>query len=471
MNPRCSHCMSLPQSSMHEPSLSPPPTHLLVTPHAGDFSSSDPYVRVSLKHQVFETACIPKTLNPVWNDAVFSFLVYDKHHECVTLEVFDRDLLETYKTPLGDTQLFLDDFYDGKSKAYAMELSGVKTGKIYFRVAYFSLLKKDEAARRDHGLVQDGDLTLADFVDVAVGDLSSAAAGAGAAAGVADGRKRMNSRGGGVQQTAGSVLGEESTRGAGPQGSPQQDMSEKMPPLKLPLSSSSPPAAGAVASGRRSSGGSPSSPEVSRRTRGSSSASSASSGLMRWVLKRGSLGRGDADGGSSSDAEGDEEGEAGDGADGKASPASLAGPRLISGVLSISNLEIKSLKSLARGMTTASHITCFITFSTQHVVRETRVIAKEVDVSFPEQFHFVVGDASQELLRIKVHQVTAPFGFRKTLAEYHIRVLSVANAAGQAETLEEDIAKNRGLANGILSLNMRYRPTAKQHLITDAVAF
>jgi Ca2+-dependent lipid-binding protein len=57
----------------------------------GDYNSSDPYVVMTLNNHEQRTETKDKTLNPIWNDATFNFLVYDKENETLLFEVWDED--------------------------------------------------------------------------------------------------------------------------------------------------------------------------------------------------------------------------------------------------------------------------------------------------------------------------------------------------------------------------------------------
>jgi Ca2+-dependent lipid-binding protein len=58
----------------------------------GDIHTSDPFVEVRYADEIEKTAVIFKTLNPVWNNECFEFLIFNECMTGVELIVYDYDL-------------------------------------------------------------------------------------------------------------------------------------------------------------------------------------------------------------------------------------------------------------------------------------------------------------------------------------------------------------------------------------------
>jgi hypothetical protein len=134
----------------------------------------------------------------------------------------------------------------------------------------------------------------------------------------------------------------------------------------------------------------------------------------------------------------------------------------VAGVLTISEIVVTDLKSVKTMLSAAHHIACYVTFSLGHIRRSTTVSNKQIEVHFKESFHFVVSNLDQDVVNIKVKSLTT-LGYRKTLAEFEVRVKNVVSSMDQQIRITENIYQERNLATGHLSCILKYRPAASHN--------
>jgi hypothetical protein len=110
----------------------------------GDITTSDPYVKITIRDEEFMTDVMYKTLNPEWNDAEFWFLIYDKNMEHVHVEVWDKDL-GSIGSFLGRTDVWFPNIEDGGSQRLVLNLQGVSSGTITLELGFNEIVNSSFA--------------------------------------------------------------------------------------------------------------------------------------------------------------------------------------------------------------------------------------------------------------------------------------------------------------------------------------
>ncbi|KAM5293154.1 extended synaptotagmin-3 [Ctenodactylus gundi] len=109
---------------------------------------SDPYAKVSIGLQHFQSRTIYKNLNPTWNE-VFEFMVYEVPGQDLEVDLYDED---TDKDDfLGSLQICLSDVMTNKVVDEWFVLNDTTTGRLHLRLEWLSLLTDQEALTEDHG--------------------------------------------------------------------------------------------------------------------------------------------------------------------------------------------------------------------------------------------------------------------------------------------------------------------------------
>ena len=126
-------------------------------------------------------------------------------------------------------------------------------------------------------------------------------------------------------------------------------------------------------------------------------------------------------------------------------------------------------------LSSAHKIISYCTFYVGQSRRDTIEKVKDANPSFPETFHFVVGDKDQDVLQVKVKQhlsfgkLSAPVC--KVLAVIEIRVKSVTEAPNMRLVVTEDLSNEPSMVEGAsFSCDLKYRPTAKLYNIANNFA-
>lgn len=104
----------------------------------GDITTSDPFVEVRYADEIEKTAVYFKTLNPVWNNEVFEFLVFNEDMAQVELIVYDYDLTSSPDF-LGSVSFDFCLDNSGVPKEMDLPLKGVSTGNLQVSVTYYRL--------------------------------------------------------------------------------------------------------------------------------------------------------------------------------------------------------------------------------------------------------------------------------------------------------------------------------------------
>ena len=112
----------------------------------GDLTTSDPFVEVRYADEIEKTAVYFKTLNPVWNNEVFEFLVFNEDMTEVELIVYDYDLTSSPDF-LGNTSMNFSLEHSGQPKELNLPLKGVSTGSLQVAVTYYRL-KETEVKKK-----------------------------------------------------------------------------------------------------------------------------------------------------------------------------------------------------------------------------------------------------------------------------------------------------------------------------------
>jgi hypothetical protein len=135
----------------------------------GDITTSDPFVEVRYADEIEKTAVYFKTLNPVWNNEVFEFLVFNEDMREVELIVYDYDLASSPDF-LGNALFDFSLEHSGEAKELDLPLREVSTGNLQVAVTYYRLketqVKKKAVDDLLGGLPQDiimGDIINPDF--------------------------------------------------------------------------------------------------------------------------------------------------------------------------------------------------------------------------------------------------------------------------------------------------------------------
>lgn len=104
----------------------------------GDIKTSDPYVEVRYADEIEKTAVMFQTLNPVWNNEVFEFLVFNDDMTRVELNVYDYNLASSPDF-LGNVSFDFNPETSGEEQPLDLCLLGVTTGRLQVAVTYFRL--------------------------------------------------------------------------------------------------------------------------------------------------------------------------------------------------------------------------------------------------------------------------------------------------------------------------------------------
>merc|ERR1712137_373269 len=88
--------------------------------------SSDPYCTFKLENSSYRSKCIPKTLNPTWNENFE--LSFEEDSSVVQMEVFDHDVVGSHDS-LGTAEIPLRDLVHGIEKVFWIKLQGGETGE------------------------------------------------------------------------------------------------------------------------------------------------------------------------------------------------------------------------------------------------------------------------------------------------------------------------------------------------------
>ena len=113
----------------------------------GDITTSDPFVEVRYADEIEKTAVIFKTLNPVWSNEVFEFLVFNEDMTDVQLIVYDYDLTSSPDF-LGNTKFEFSVGKSGEVEHLDLPLKGVSTGHLSVAVTYYAL-QEPEVKKKD----------------------------------------------------------------------------------------------------------------------------------------------------------------------------------------------------------------------------------------------------------------------------------------------------------------------------------
>jgi hypothetical protein len=342
--------------------------------------------------------------------------------------------------------LFLDALADGVPERFTLELAGVKHGKITLELAYFRLAKTDSLSAR--GPVEDIhmiDLCLSDLMDAAALDIVSqkmsldqipipetdvppTVSQLGLSPKQSQ-RHRSNSTAGPMSSTRMSMFSRDNNRDSthSDSASEQQNPTNTSTNSKLLsslFSSTGPRLSHFVGLDNDSDDDITHNDEANRNT-----------GKKRFSFTNISTGIG--------------------------LRTDTTRALNVAGVLTISEIAVKNLKSVKTVLASAHYIACYVSFSLGQVKRQTVVSSKQMECRFKETFHFVVGNIEQEVLTVKVKKLTS-LGYRQTLASFEIRVKNVIMAPEQVLGVDENIYTDKNLATGTLNCSLKYRRSASR---------
>uniref|UniRef100_A0A8C5KPD3 Extended synaptotagmin-3 n=1 Tax=Jaculus jaculus TaxID=51337 RepID=A0A8C5KPD3_JACJA len=108
---------------------------------------SDPYAKVSIGLQHFQSKTVYRNLNPTWNE-VFEFMVYEVPGQDLEVDLYDED---TDKDDfLGSLQICLGDVMSNRVVDEWFVLNDTTSGRLHLRLEWLSLLT-DQDAMAEHG--------------------------------------------------------------------------------------------------------------------------------------------------------------------------------------------------------------------------------------------------------------------------------------------------------------------------------
>lgn len=428
--------------------VSPPEGVLNVQIHCckdlmiGDILTSDPYVKLSVLDEVYQTPTIFKTLNPTWRNAEYSFLIRDKRADCLKLDVFDYDVVSSDEF-LGTTQIYLDSLLDGVAQSFTHELRGVAHGTITFSVAYIRLSKPEE-------LDSDQIISSAQDIDFNIDDLMDTFA-------MATGKDDYLSRS--LKTSSDNVEIDVSNI---------QQFSVTPSVVDGPIS----PNVDVVST----EGSFSAADNNEKESQSPRSSTNVMGNVLKWARKSGpsSISKLFKKNNLKNDSNKSADSNKTNSLDSKKDPLSAKTtvpmnhiesiPRMssltkVSGVITLSDLHVFELNSSATA-SMGNYVHFVVYFNLGHYKRKTSEANKQVDVKFKETFNIIVGDIYQDVLTIKIKKINH-LGYKQVISQIDVRAKNIMNSPDQTYTVSEDISKDKVIASGQLECKLKYRAAAR----------